>query len=59
MDNKKIANLCLLGGAAILVLAVLIRLGNVTHLTELPFHGLWKVSAGLLLVSMAVSVKKD
>ncbi len=59
MDQKKVACLCLMGGIIFLAIAVLIRLGNLTLLFALPIKGLWKLSVGLLLISIAASVKKD
>ena len=58
MDNAKVGNLSLIGGAFVLIVSALIRLGNISHLTALNIPGLWKLSIGLLFVSIAASLNK-
>jgi len=59
MDKNKSALICLQGGFVVLLAAVIIRLGNLTTVLHLPIEGLWKLSVGLVLVSIAYSVSKD
>ncbi len=59
MDKKKLASLTLQGGIVVLAIAALMRLVNISEITFLHLAGLWKVSVGLLLISIAASVSKD
>ncbi len=59
MDKKKVASLCLAGGIVVLLAAVIIRVGNIMLVFSLPIEGLWKLSVGLVLISIAFSVSKD
>jgi hypothetical protein len=60
MDQKKIANLCLLGGILVLALASLLRIGVVMAGNMVPnIPDLWKLSMALFLASIAASLKRD
>lgn len=59
MDKKKLASLTLQGGIVVLAIAALIRLVNISEITFFHLEGLWKLSVGLLLISIAASLSKD
>ncbi len=55
---KNLNQICIMGGIAALVVAIIIRLLNMQPLIHNPVTGLWKVCVALLLVAIAIGVNK-
>jgi len=55
---KNLASVCIIGGIAVLVVAVALRLVNIQPLLANPVPGLWRISVVLLLTAIAIGVNK-
>jgi len=59
MNKNKLAGQCLAGSVLVLIVCLVVRVVNTTGIFSWELFGLWKLSASLVLISIALSVSKD